>query len=127
MKKVVGGWIGLVLVAVGLFALIAVVDSDVEDRPRVSRVELDIEVRASASELVVVNNNDFDWTDARIVMNDRYTLHVGRIGAGREVAFPLRDFADKDGTRYDPFTVKAVKFNMVTDTPHGFRSYIGRW
>lgn len=56
--------------------------------------------------MVIVSNKDpFDWLEVRLNVND-YELTQDRIGAGAVVELPFRDFANADGLRFNPITMK---------------------
>ncbi len=72
----------------------------------------------------ITNKDTFDWTDVRLEINGQffkggYCYTVARLGAGKKVTIPARDFALSDGTRYNASTTKLLSFNINTDTPNG--------
>jgi|GEM_PF-2969975 ABC-type oligopeptide transport system substrate-binding subunit len=73
-----------------------------------SQKYLNAVVNFSDTQLKITNNDTYDWTDTKIVINDKYVLKAGTIKAGGVYIVGMAQFAKSDGLRFNPFTTKLV-------------------
>jgi hypothetical protein len=66
-------------------------------------------------QLEINNYDSFAWTDVRLTLNSSYTLTTSRMDANTAYTVGLGQFAKKDGTRFNPFTMKPLKVKIACD------------
>jgi uncharacterized membrane protein YvbJ len=66
-------------------------------------------------QLEIDNHESFDWTNVRLTLNQSYTLTTSRMDAKSTYTVGLGQFTKKDGTRFNPFTVKPLKLKIACD------------
>lgn len=78
-------------------------------------------------EVVITNDNGFDWTDVEIIINPSgflstggYTYRMARIRAGQTVSIPASDFTQRDGTRFN--IRRTAVMRIMVSTKQGTRS-----
>ena len=79
-------------------------------------------------QFTITNKNSFDWHDVKLYVNTDYTLRHPMIEANTTYTVGSMQFAKDDGTMFNPFTMKPVKFTIRADTPDGKRGWwSGGW
>ena len=84
--------------------------------------------------LRVENGDPFAWTGCQLSINAQgissgYTHEVENIRPGITEAALLAssEFIDADGRRFDPATQQVATLDIACETPHGHRSYAGKF
>lgn len=84
-------------------------------------------VRNSDGTITVENRDDFDWTDIRLYLNNSYETRINRISARSSVRISSNEFTKKDGTRFNPFSIKPQALVITADTPLGRTPSEANW
>jgi hypothetical protein len=84
--------------------------------------------------LRVQNGDPFAWTGCQLSLNAQgvssgYTREVETIRPGLTEAALLAsgEFVDADGRRFDPAAQQVATLDIACETPHGRRSYAGKF
>jgi hypothetical protein len=75
--------------------------------------------------MTVTNNDAFDWTNVQLELNSAFRYGIATIHAGETLHIQLKDFAQPDGTKFDPLTEKPSQLLIVCETPEGKAQWIG--
>lgn len=77
--------------------------------------------------IVIKNENNFDWTNAKIKVangiTDQYSLNVGTIRAGETKQYRLSSFTDFDGKRYNGYEYVPKQVLIYADNASGGKQY----
>jgi hypothetical protein len=76
-------------------------------------------------ELIVTNNDTFDWMNAQLELNNAFRYEIAAIHAGETLHLKLQDFTKADGTKFDPLSEVPSKLAIACDTPKGKVHWIG--
>jgi hypothetical protein len=76
-------------------------------------------------ELIVTNNDTFDWMNAQLELNNAFRYEIAAIHAGETLHLQLQDFTKADGTRFDPVSEAPSNLVIACDTPKGKVQWIG--
>ena len=76
-------------------------------------------------EFIVTNNDTFDWMNAQLELNNAFRYEIAAIHAGETLHLKLQDFAQADGTRFDPVSEAPSNLFISCDTPKGKVQWIG--
>jgi hypothetical protein len=95
------------------------------------RVELRPAVAVQGSTLRLMNQDSFEWTNVRLVLNAResdggYTFRLARLPEGAQVELALASFTTQDGHPFDPRTTTAFRVSLQAKTPQGWGAWSGR-
>ena len=95
-------------------------------------VELKATVRFTGTQFIIVNKNNFAWTNVKLDINpgtfkSGYVYKVSKISSNKEYTVGAMQFAKGDGTRFNPFTMKPKEIFIACDTPKGRGYYTGGW
>jgi len=95
-------------------------------------VDLSAYANFTGEKFVIVNNDSFDWTNVKLEVNSEtlksgYILNADKMVAGETYTVGAMQFAKKDGTKLNPFTVKPLNFSIWCDTPNGKGFWYGKW
>ena len=90
--------------------------------------KLTASVTFTGTKFVIINLEDFDWTNVEMRVNAKYVLKTQRIKTYESYTVGAMQFTKvSDGTRFNPLTMKPNKIQIWCDTPKGTGVYIGRW
>lgn len=82
----------------------------------------------TGTQFVVININDFDWTNVKLRVNGKYIFKTQRIKTYESYTVGAMLFTkSSDGTRFNPLTMKPLRFNISCDTPEGRGYWQGEW
>lgn len=93
--------------------------------------DLSAHVEANILGFVTIKNNDkFDWKDCQIALNAHrfsggYSASEPLVRHGKEIVLYAAQFADDDGTRFDPGRQLVKAITIECDTPLGRGNYSG--
>jgi hypothetical protein len=81
-------------------------------------------VQTTATDFRVRNLDEFDWTDCTIRLNSKaenngYTIHLATIRARKLTHLGTMEFANSNGERFNPFTLKPKTVDIDCNTPQG--------
>jgi hypothetical protein len=99
------------------------------------RVDLNAAISFTGNQFIISNNDDFAWTNVKFEINSPglfssgYILNAPRIEAGTVYTVGAMQFAQKDGTRFNPVAAKVQELSIFCDTPKGKGTgwYLGKW
>jgi hypothetical protein len=66
-------------------------------------------------QLEIHNNDSYDWTDVKLILNSSYTLTTDRMDANTIYTVGMGQFTKGDGTRFNPFTQTPLKLDIICD------------
>ena len=97
-----------------------------------NRVDLNASVNFDGAQFTIVNADSFAWAECKLDLNgglvrSGYLLNAGRLEAGSTYTVGSVLFANGDGERFNPFTMKPQNLLMRCDTPQGRGSFSGEW
>jgi hypothetical protein len=81
--------------------------------------DMDFSGMRVGEDLVISNNNSWDWKYIEMELNGEYTYTFFRIRAGSVVKIPLCYFTDGDGHPFDYLTQPCRNFKIWCETPSG--------
>ena len=95
-----------------------------ENDRKIAAEELQAIVKFDQNQFFITNENEFDWKDIRMEINSPtlgtgYILEHPLMEAGKTYEVGSMQFALKDGTRFNPFKLKAHKFQIRVRIPSG--------
>lgn len=91
-------------------------------------------VRFTGTQFLIINKNQFDWTNVRIEINAdisqdhplhetvaprAFMLMASGINTGEAYSIGVTQFRREDGAKLDPVTTKPENIRIWSDTPHG--------
>jgi len=74
---------------------------------------LDATVQFEGNQFRIFNNNDFQWTDVRLVLNSDYKMTVPIMQPHSEVVVLATQLVKDDGTAFNPATSYPSDFYIV--------------
>lgn len=137
-KKRVGCLTIIVVIVVGLAIFGVIISSQISPTPdtspqnTASQQELIGTVRFSEMQFHIANQDQRDWTNCRFTVNGDYrfppeqgllgseTKVVAKIGANTIYDIDVGELTLKDGTRFNPFTLKPKNFSASCDNGFGY-------
>ncbi len=106
-----------VLICIALFSGKSVRKSGLSKAgpPEGSEIRLNAKVTFTGAQFVIYNNDTFDWTnvDFRLTLEDagdNFNLSVPIIPAGKKRIVRASEFISKNGSRFNPYTMKPKRF-----------------
>ncbi len=96
-------------------------------------VRLNAKVVLAGARFTVSNNDSFDWENVKLeitpsAFGEPFGLNVPRISAGKTHSAEAAEFRRKDGSRFDPASMKPQQFWIRCDTPGSEKgSYMAGW
>ena len=132
------------LVCLGLIVVIFIIalvgglfkSGDKTEKPSTSTsaatIDLNATVRFTGTQFVIVNKDNFDWANVKLEVNSGllkggFVLKTQRMSAGETYTVGAMQFAKRDGTILNPFTIKPQNFSIWCDTPRGKGFWYGEW
>ena len=101
----------------------------VESQSERSTVQLNAKVTLAGARLTISNNDPFDWDSVELEIvsetaGDHFSLMVPKISAGETHTASATEFSGKDGTSFNPYTMKLDRVWVRGETPSGIGSYL---
>lgn len=96
-------------------ALILSCSASLADTPQRPRLKASAGFNDLFSVVFADNKDSFAWRGCRVVINEKYELKIGDVKAGGSFIEPLKDFADRNGNRFDPYHMKAQKLWILCE------------
>jgi hypothetical protein len=89
-------------------------------------------VRFTGTQFIITNNDSFAWSNCKLEINSKvfgsgYTYVGANIAAGATYSVGALQFANGDGQRFNPFTLKPQNLSISCNTPNGRGFYYGGW
>jgi len=89
--------------------------------------DLKASVRFTGTQFVITNNDSFDYINAKIEVNDHYTITGYTLKSGEIYTVGMMQFADDEGNRFD-IMKKPQRFSIWCDLPDGNKGfYYAEW
>lgn len=109
-----------------IIALLIGCESNPENK--LQTIDLKAEIQFNGTQLVIKNNDDFDWPNVKLELNNKYVLNVDVIKARKKYTIGIGQFTTKDGTRFNPFITKPTSINIWSKMPENKRGFFyGQW
>jgi len=128
--------IGCLALLVAIVVMMGGCCFDTEESPETPSKPLFVDLNASVSftgnQFVITNNDTFSWTNVKLEINSQllksgYKLNANVISAGHTYTVGAMQFAKSDGTKFNPWSMKALSISIFCDTPRGEGFYYGSW
>jgi hypothetical protein len=104
----------LSLISTGAFLLIAfATDKGSEDK------SLNVNIEYRGFEIVITNNDVFDYKNATLKLNNKYRIENCEIGAGKTYSVGMGQFADLDGNRFNFLALEPQSFYIRCELENG--------
>jgi hypothetical protein len=111
-------------IAIILFIAIAISSSNDSSS---STTDLNASVSFTGTQFVIKNNDNFDYNNAKLEINEKYTLNGYTLKAGETYTVGMLQFADDEGNRFDMMK-KPQKFSIWCDSSAGKNGfYYAEW
>ena len=89
-------------------------------------VDLIASVDFTGTKFVIINLNDFDWTNVKLRINDKYVFKTQRIKTYETCTVDAMQFSKvSDRARFNPLLTKPQEFSISCDTPEGSGHWYG--
>ena len=111
-------WGLLVVLIVGIL-IYSFIPSNKSSKPETSTIDLNAGIGFSETQVKIINNNSFDWTNVKFTINYNWDLEAPIIKAGNTYVVGLGRFTADDGEKFNPWTHRAEHFNILCDIPNG--------
>jgi len=100
--------------------------------PKPLYIALNASVIFTGTQFEITNNDNFSWSNVKLEINpgllkSGYKLNVRVMSAGNTYTVGAMQFAKPDGTRFNPFSMKAQSISIYCNTSKGDGSYHGSW
>jgi len=82
-------------------------------------IKLDANIGFSETQVRIINNNNFDWTNVKFSMNYNWDLKTPIIKAERTYIVGLGQFTKSDEEKFNIWTHKPEHLNIYCDIPGG--------
>ncbi len=95
-------------------------------------VDLNATVRFTGTQFVIKNGDSFDWENVKLDVNSHglssgFVYQTARMRAGETYFVGAMQFAQSDGVRFNPFTLKVQNLYISATTPEGQGDYLGEY
>ena len=80
------------------------------------KVDISAGFRINNQTLILTNQDDFDYEQLYLSLNEDYDYKVPRLAAGDSLQVPLASFVSTHGTRYAPATTTLQIVSLSTET-----------
>jgi hypothetical protein len=89
-----------------------------------STIRLNAAVTFTGTQFIIYNRDSFDWTNValritREAISSDYNISMPIITAGEKRTVRASEFSDKDGSFFNPYTMKPHRFQIQCDTETG--------
>ena len=101
--------------------------SDQKSQPpqkKIKTITLKATIQKSTSQLVLTNEDTFDWKDVKIVINDDYKYTIESIPMLSEQRIGFMKFANNDNKLLDPFEYKIADVQIYCKTASGNDGFV---
>lgn len=92
--------------------------------PPADDVTLKASISKSDTQLIIQNNDSFDWINVEIKINGDYAYKISEIGSLTTAYVGFLNFTANDGKIFDPFAYKVqdITISCKADNKYGFVS-----
>lgn len=87
-------------------------------------VTLNANIQKSGTQLVITNDDTFDWKEVKIVINSDYKYTIESIPMLSQQKIGFMKFADNDNKLLNPFEYKIVDVQIYCKTPDGSDGFV---
>lgn len=91
---------------------------------KIREVTLNATIQKSDTQLVISNDDTFDWTNVKIVINGDYKYTLESIPMLSQQKIGFMKFADNDNKLLNPFEFKIVDVQVYCKTPSGNDGFV---
>ncbi|OGP68655.1 MAG: hypothetical protein A2169_05330 [Deltaproteobacteria bacterium RBG_13_47_9] len=104
-----------------------------EASTEISSVRLNAKITYTGAQFVISNNDSYDWINVELQITSEspgrnFHLRASKIPAGTTHTLRAAEFTMKDGTCFNPYTMKPERFWISCETPHRENgSYFAGW
>lgn len=92
--------------------------------PDDSFVDLNASVKHSSTQIVIKNNDAFQYQNLKIEINSKYEYKHSSLLPGETLNIGYLKFVDKNHNRFNPFSMQASKISVTCNIPNGRRGYL---
>lgn len=85
---------------------------------------LNASVRRSGTQIIVKNNDNFDYKNLVIEINKEYKATFSFLPPGKVVEIGLLNFTDKKHNKFNPFTMDAANITITCDISGNKRGFL---
>jgi hypothetical protein len=131
-QKNTGIGCGVIILILAVLYIISQFSPSKSSNKGSSTPHLNASVRFTGTQIVIQNNDSFEWNNLRIelnsgLLNSGYYLDASSIKAGTTATVGILNFAKSNGERFNPISMKARTVTIMADTPSGRGIYTGKW
>ena len=121
--------LGLLVLFTGLWVVAIYVgyQTGFFDRSDTEAQSLSVEMHFKGTQFTIKNTSDDDWGETTIEINDGYSAVIGRIQAGETATIGALQFANQQGIRFNPYTMKPQQVSIRVLSGGKERTYKGAW
>jgi hypothetical protein len=97
-------------------------------RPAVTPApEITVDMRFTGTQFTIKNTGRLAWDSATIEINDGFKVSIGELSAGATTTIGAMNFANKEGLRFNPFSMKPQQVYITASIAGHDASYGGKW
>lgn len=97
-------------------------------RPPVApKPAITVDMRFTGTQFTIKNTGTQEWEDATVEINDGFKARIGSLAAGATTTIGAMSFANKEGTRFNPFSMKPQEVYITATIAGRDVSYGGKW
>ena len=85
--------------------------------------DMDVSGLRIGGNLLITNNNSWDWWGVELELNGEYTYATPRIEGGSTLTIPLNSFTDGSGYRFNYLSQACKSMKIRCETPSGDEKY----
>lgn len=112
------------ILVTGIFLFLAFAS---DDDGKSSAVALNASVSFNGTQFIIKNHDTFDYLNAKLEVNDDYSLNDYNLKAGQTYTVGIMQFSDEKGNRFT-LMQKPKKFSIWCDLKSGKKGfYNGEW
>lgn len=91
---------------------------------KTKEITLNATIQKSNTQLVITNDDTFDWKDVKIVINGDYKYTIESIPMLSQQKIGFMKFANNDNKLLNPFEYKIVDVQIYCKTPSGNDGFV---
>jgi hypothetical protein len=112
-----------ILVAIGIILAVSIGTCFITETK-----DLSASVSFDGTQFTITNNDSFDWRNVKFILNSEYELSYPLLSAKSTYTVGAMQFAKSDGTRFNPFTMKALHMSISCELSGGNKGmWSGSW
>jgi hypothetical protein len=75
--------------------------------------------RMTRNRIIISNRDRYNYNGLDLIVNENYHFKSSFLGMGDSLSVLMRDFATKDGTRFEPVRTKVVSLSLHVENGPG--------